>query len=164
MTRTAEGAEGKKPQTELTRIEAKKNVFITSSEGRTASGDSAEYNAKTSMITMGGDVVLTQGENMVRGSRLLIDMNSGETKIDTAAPRPRTAASAGRRRLGDGSAFGWRADGEQRPRQRGLLPAAIEGRTAVKECAQADAACRPLRRVAPRTAPPPSTAGAPPTP
>ena len=92
VTRTAEGAEGKKPQTELTRIEAKKNVFITSSEGRTASGDSAEYNAKTSMITMGGDVVLTQGENMVRGSRLLIDMNSGETKIDTAAPQPRTAA------------------------------------------------------------------------
>ncbi len=35
------GAPGKKAQTELTRIEAKKNVFITSSEGRTASGDSA---------------------------------------------------------------------------------------------------------------------------
>jgi lipopolysaccharide transport protein LptA/LPS export ABC transporter protein LptC len=86
VTRTAseDASQGKKPQTELTRIEAKKNVFITSSEGRTASGDTAEFNAKTNMITMGGDVVLTQGDNMVRGARLLIDMNTGETKIDTA--------------------------------------------------------------------------------
>lgn len=91
----AGGSQGKKGQTELTRIEAKKNVLITSSEGRTASGDHAEFNAKTNMITMGGNVVLTQGENMVRGTRLLIDMNTGETKIDTAPPRTVAQPSGG---------------------------------------------------------------------
>lgn len=95
VTKTAGGAQGKKAQTELTRIEAKKNVFISSSEGRTASGDSAEFNAKTNMITMGGDVVLAQGDNMVRGTRLLIDMTTGETKIDTAPPKTAAQPSGG---------------------------------------------------------------------
>jgi lipopolysaccharide transport protein LptA/LPS export ABC transporter protein LptC len=86
---------GKKAQTELTRIEAKKNVFISSSEGRTASGEQAEFNAKTNVITMGGDVVLAQGDNMVRGTRLLIDMSTGETKIDTAPPKTAAQPSGG---------------------------------------------------------------------
>jgi lipopolysaccharide transport protein LptA/LPS export ABC transporter protein LptC len=98
VTRTgggATGAQGKKAQTELTRIEAKTNVFITSSEGRTASGDTAEFNAKTNVVTMGGDVVLAQGDNMVRGTRLLIDMTTGETKIDTAPPKTAAQPAGG---------------------------------------------------------------------
>lgn len=98
VTRTAggaKGAPGKKAQTELTRIEAKKNVFISSSEGRTASGDSAEFNAKTNVVTMGGDVVLAQGDSMVRGTRLLIDVATGETRIDTAPPKTAAQPSGG---------------------------------------------------------------------
>lgn len=96
VTRTADtGAPGKKAQTELTRIEAKTNVFITSSEGRTASGDSAEFNAKTNVVTMGGDVVLAQGDSMVHGTRLLIDMTTGETKIDNAPPKTAAQPSGG---------------------------------------------------------------------
>jgi lipopolysaccharide transport protein LptA len=86
---------GQKAKTELTRIEAKKNVFISSSEGRTASGESAEFNAKTNVITMGGEVVLAQGDNMVRGTRLHIDMSTGETKIDTAPPKTAAQPSGG---------------------------------------------------------------------
>jgi len=69
---------------ELTRIEARKDVRVTSKDGQTATGDWADYDAKTNMITMGGNVVLSRGKNMVRGTRLLIDMTTGESKIDTA--------------------------------------------------------------------------------
>ncbi len=70
--------------TELTRIEAKKDVVVTSKDGQTASGDWAEFDAKTKKVMVGGDVMVTQGQNMVRGTRLVIDMTSGESKIDTA--------------------------------------------------------------------------------
>ena len=69
---------------ELTRIEARKDVKVTAADGQTATGDWANFDAKTNKITMGGNVVLSQGQNMVRGTRLLIDLTSGESKIDTA--------------------------------------------------------------------------------
>jgi lipopolysaccharide export system protein LptA len=72
--------------TALTRIEAKKDVVVTSKDGQRASGDWANFDAKTNMATVGGDVVLTQGQNVVRGTRLVINMTSGESTIDTAPP------------------------------------------------------------------------------
>ena len=69
---------------ELTRIEARKDVKVTAADGQTATGDWANFDAKTNKITMGGNVVLSQGQSMVRGTRLLIDLTSGESKIDTA--------------------------------------------------------------------------------
>ena len=69
---------------ELTRIEARKDVKVTAADGQTATGDWANFDAKTNKITMGGNVVLSQGQSMVRGTRLLIDLTTGESKIDTA--------------------------------------------------------------------------------
>jgi lipopolysaccharide export system protein LptA len=89
--------------TELTRIEAKKEVVVTSKDGQTASGDWAEFDAKANRVMVGGDVVVTQGQNMVRGTRLVIDMISGESKIDTA-PAKAVAQPAG---------GGWAAEAPQ---------------------------------------------------
>lgn len=88
---------------ELTRIEARKDVKVTAADGQTATGDWANFDAKTNKITMGGNVVLAQGQNMVRGTRLLIDLTTGESKIDTA-PGNTIAAP------GDGG--GWSASTE----------------------------------------------------
>ncbi|MGE0022751.1 MAG: LPS export ABC transporter periplasmic protein LptC [Hyphomicrobium sp.] len=85
---------GNKQSTELTRLEARKEVHVTSKDGQTATGDWADFDAKTNKITMGGNVVLSRGKNMVRGTRLLIDMTSGESKIDTA-PQNTTASPSG---------------------------------------------------------------------
>ncbi len=84
---------GDKQPTELTRIEARKDVYVTSKDGQTATGDWADYDAKTNKVTMGGNVVLSRNKNMVRGTRLLIDLTSGESKIDTAPQN--TAANPG---------------------------------------------------------------------
>jgi len=90
---TASGSD-KKQSTELARLEARKEVHVTSKDGQTATGDWADFDAKTNKITMGGNVVLSRGKNMVRGTRLLIDMTSGESKIDTA-PQNTTANPSG---------------------------------------------------------------------
>jgi lipopolysaccharide transport protein LptA len=79
---------------ELTRIEAKQHVIVTSKDGQTATGDWADFDTKTNKVMLGGDVVVTQGQNMVRGTRLVIDMVSGESKIDTA-PAKTVAQPAG---------------------------------------------------------------------
>jgi len=67
----------------LTHIRAKKSVSVISTDGQKATGDWAEVNVKTNMATLGGAVVLTQGKNVVRGTKLLIDMNTGEATIKT---------------------------------------------------------------------------------
>lgn len=90
-----EGQAKGQPASELTRIEAKKNVIVTSRQGQTATGDWAEFDAKTRKVMVGGDVVVTQGQNMVRGTRLVIDMNSGESKIDTAPAKTASKPAGG---------------------------------------------------------------------
>lgn len=76
--------EKKDAGSELTRIEARRDVKVTAGDGQTATGDWADFDAKTNKITMGGNVVLSRGKSMVRGTRLLIDLTTGQSKIDTA--------------------------------------------------------------------------------
>ena len=90
---------------ELTRIEARKNVKVTSTEGQSATGDWATFDARTNKITMGGNVVLSRGKSMVRGTRLLIDLTTGESKIDTAPGNTVSTPDAG----------GWTAEATNAP-------------------------------------------------
>lgn len=89
-------AAGKRPPAQLSRIEARGKVIVTSKDGQNATGDWANFNVKTNKVTVGGDVVLTQGKNVVRGTRLVIDMVTGQSVIQndptsawsaTAAPK-----------------------------------------------------------------------------
>lgn len=69
---------------QVTLIEARRKVVVSSTkDGQTATGDWANYDAKSNMIELGGDVLLTQGQNVVRGTRLHIDMATGESRIAT---------------------------------------------------------------------------------
>lgn len=73
------GGEGSK----LTRIQAKRKVLVTSKGGQTATGDYADFDSAANTVTLSGDVVLTQGQNVIHGSRLVIDMATGHTRIQT---------------------------------------------------------------------------------
>lgn len=88
---------------ELTRIEARRDVKVTSADGQTATGDWADFDAKTNKITMGGNVVLSRGKSMVRGTRLLIDLTTGQSKIDTAPGNAVATKDAG----------GWAAEAKE---------------------------------------------------
>jgi LPS export ABC transporter protein LptC/lipopolysaccharide transport protein LptA len=75
----------------LTHLTARKKVVVTAKDGQTATGDWAEVDVKKNTTTMGGAVVLTQGKNIVHGTKLIIDMNTGESTIKTEP----TATSSG---------------------------------------------------------------------
>ena len=77
------GSETAKAPAALTHLTAKKKVVVTAKDGQTATGDWAEVDVKKNLTTLGGAVVLTQGKNIVHGTRLVIDMNTGEATIKT---------------------------------------------------------------------------------
>ncbi len=70
-----------KAQAQLTKIEARKGVSVTSKDGQTATGDWADFDTKANTAVLGGDVKLTQGQTVLRGNQLLIDMNTGESRL-----------------------------------------------------------------------------------
>jgi lipopolysaccharide export system protein LptA len=65
---------------EVSRIQAKGNVVFASRQGQ-ASGAQADYDVLGRTVVMSGKVVLTQGLNVMRGTRLVINLNSGEAKL-----------------------------------------------------------------------------------
>ena len=77
-------ASAKKSSTELTHIRANTKVNVTSKDGQSVDGDWADYDAKANTVVVGGEVVLAKGGSMVRGTRLVIDMTSGQSTIETA--------------------------------------------------------------------------------
>ncbi|MGQ0673339.1 MAG: LPS export ABC transporter periplasmic protein LptC [Hyphomicrobium sp.] len=84
-----------KPAAQLTRIDAKKKVVVTSGDGQTVNGDWAIFDTATDTVTVGGDVMLSQGKNVVRGTRLVIDMTTGQSTIDTSADATVARAAGG---------------------------------------------------------------------
>lgn len=77
-------ANGEQSSTQLTRISAHGKVLVSSAVGQSATGDWAEFDVAANTVTLGGDVVLTQGKNIIRGTQLKIDMTSGNSVIETA--------------------------------------------------------------------------------
>jgi lipopolysaccharide export system protein LptA len=77
-----------KPQTDpgseqkgFYRYEADGAVFITSLD-ETASGDHAVFEVEKKLITMTGPVILTRGQNVLRGTKLLIQTETGKSQLD----------------------------------------------------------------------------------
>jgi lipopolysaccharide export system protein LptA len=46
-------------------------------------GETAVFDTKTNLITMLGGVVLTQCKNVLRGDRLLVDMTTGVSRVES---------------------------------------------------------------------------------
>lgn len=56
------------------------HVFIANGD-ETAAGQRARYDIENGIITMTGDVVLTQGGNVISGKKLTIDLDSGQARV-----------------------------------------------------------------------------------
>ena len=50
-------------------------------------GETAVFDTKTNLITMLGGVVLTQGKNVLRGDRLMVDMTTGVSRVESDSGR-----------------------------------------------------------------------------
>ena len=69
---------------DVNRLDASGGVTVRS-PGETARGDFATYDLNRRLITMIGGVTLNQGSNILRGGRLVIDLNSGRSVMDGRA-------------------------------------------------------------------------------
>jgi lipopolysaccharide export system protein LptA len=67
---------------QITKIEARGNVIITSDQDQTTTGDWTLYDVPAQLMTVGGNVVLTQGKNVLKGDRLVIDLKTGESRFE----------------------------------------------------------------------------------
>jgi lipopolysaccharide export system protein LptA len=74
------------PDGVIQRIEARGNVVLVSESG-SASGAVAVYDVAPRIIVMTGNVVLTQDQNVMKGSELRVELQTGQAKL-TAAPGP----------------------------------------------------------------------------
>jgi len=75
----AGGANGR-----IRRIEAKGKVLVTTNDDQSATSEWANFDVEQQVVTIGGNVVLSQGENVLRGDRLVIDLQSGKSRFEVA--------------------------------------------------------------------------------
>ena len=68
-------------QTGESRIEAEGNVYFVTPE-QTIRGDRAVYTTADDMIVVTGDVILTQGQNVLTGSRLTYNVRTETARIE----------------------------------------------------------------------------------
>ena len=64
----------------ISQIEASGDVIL-SSPGETAEGDIGVYDVPAQVITLKGDVVLTRGDNVLRGEHLELDVATGKSRM-----------------------------------------------------------------------------------
>src|SRR6476469_3053843 len=66
----------------IRRLEAKGNVVVTQKD-QIVTGETAIFDTKSNLITMLGGIVLTQGKNVLRGDRLVVDMTTGVSRVES---------------------------------------------------------------------------------
>lgn len=69
---------------DLDRMEAEGPVYYVTPQQRVRA-NAAVYEAASQTITMTGDVVAAQGQNVLRGQRLVINVATGQARMETAA-------------------------------------------------------------------------------
>jgi lipopolysaccharide export system protein LptA len=63
---------------DLLRMEAEGSVYYVTSKDQRVRGDNGVYDAGSDTVTLTGDVVAVQGQNVLRGSRMVFNTQTGE--------------------------------------------------------------------------------------
>jgi lipopolysaccharide export system protein LptA len=70
----------------IRRLEARGSVVVTQKD-QIVTGETAVFDTKTNLVTMLGGVILTQGKNVLRGDRLMVDMTTGVSRVESDSGR-----------------------------------------------------------------------------
>jgi lipopolysaccharide export system protein LptA len=73
---------------DLISVEAKGNVYYASPDGRRVHGDNGFYDAVTKIMTVTGDVTAVDGQNVMRGTKMIYNTDTGEGHMEGAAQGP----------------------------------------------------------------------------
>ena len=66
----------------IKRLEARGSVVVTQKD-QTATGERGIFDMKTNTVTLTGNpVVMTQGQNVLRGGKLVVDLTSGVSRVE----------------------------------------------------------------------------------
>ncbi|MFC5067573.1 LptA/OstA family protein [Flaviflagellibacter deserti] len=68
----------------IRRIEAEGSVVVQSKDQH-ATGDRGIFDLPSNTVTVTGNVVLTQGQNVLRGNKLVVDLTTQQSKLESAA-------------------------------------------------------------------------------
>jgi lipopolysaccharide export system protein LptA len=67
----------------IKRLEARGGVVVTQKD-QTATGELGIFDMKSNTVTLTGNpVVMTQGQNVLRGERLMVDLTSGVSRVES---------------------------------------------------------------------------------
>lgn len=69
----------------ISRLEATGGVTVTQKD-QVATGERAEFDMKSNTVTLKGNVVVTQGQNVMRGDQLVVDLTTGVSKVGGSGP------------------------------------------------------------------------------
>ena len=73
--------EKKSGGSQITSITADGKVMITSGDNQTATSDRAFFDVIQQTVTISGNVVLSQGENVIEGDHLVIDLKTNRSQF-----------------------------------------------------------------------------------
>lgn len=74
-------APGPGGSSQISRLEAKGSVVVTQKD-QTATGDTGLFDMRANTVTMTGNVLVSQGPNVLRGERLVVDLTTGVSRVD----------------------------------------------------------------------------------
>jgi lipopolysaccharide export system protein LptA len=66
---------------QISRLEARGGVIVTQKE-QTATGDTGLFDLRANTVTLLGNVVVSQGRNVMRGDRLVVNLTTGVSRVD----------------------------------------------------------------------------------
>ncbi len=69
-------------QQRIKRLEARGGVVVTQKD-QTATGETGVFDMKSNTVTLTGAVVMTQGQNILRGDRLVVNLTSGVSRVES---------------------------------------------------------------------------------
>ena len=69
----------------ISRLEALGGVTVNQKD-QTATGNKGLFDMKANTVTLEGNVVVSQGQNIVRGDRLVVNLTTGVSRVDGQGP------------------------------------------------------------------------------
>jgi len=77
----------------IRRIEARGGVTVITKD-QSASGDLGIYDLKSKTITLSGNVVVSQGQNVIHGEKVVVDMVTGNARVESGSSNGGAGAGA----------------------------------------------------------------------
>ena len=83
---TPKSAPGGKREQQISKMEARGNVVVIQKEQR-ATGDRGDFDMRNNTVTLTGNVVVTRGDDILRGQRLMVNLTTGVSTVESGGGR-----------------------------------------------------------------------------